>query len=332
MGLITGNEYTVQYGIEAAAAYGTAVVPTKEILVTKVDAKVQRDLKETGENTGGQIANKGYSAARSTELSLSFLARPDQLGDWLFCAMGKEAAVSASGDGHAHTFTLSKPSAAESLPSMTIVVDFKTAIKGYNGCKVESLKINAASGDLLKVDVTLRGLDEAVDTLETLTPSALAPMRFSGATFQVDTVPFLCDNVSFELTNNLDKTKSTIALAEAATMYYDAPEPQVRGIAVTGNALYSAAVETLRDGHFLDAGDVIVATVLNFKGAAYHDAEVYNLSLTIPSMQIQEDPLPGFTLQKLMSSISLKAVQSATGEPLTAVLINESDALILPAV
>lgn len=325
MALITGNEFTVQYGIEAAGAYGTAVAPTHELLVTKVDAKVQRDLKEMGENTGGQIGAKGYSMARSTELSLSFLARPDQLGAWLFCALGIEATVQASGAGHLHTFTLSKSSADELLPSMTIVVDYKTAIKGYNGCKVETLKISAASGDLLKVDVTLRGLDEAVDTLTSLSPSALSPMRFAGATFQIDTVPLLCDNVTFEIVNNLDKTKSTIALAGAATMYYDEPQPQVRTITVTGNALYGDDIETLRDGHFLNSGDVVVGAVLNFKGDIYSGTERYNLALTIPEMQVQDELLPGFTLQKLMSSVNLKAVQPANPatEPLTAALINE---------
>jgi hypothetical protein len=321
MALITGNEYTVQYGIESA--FGTAATPTKELLVTKFDVKVQRDLKEMGENTGGQIGSKGYSMARSTELSLSFLPRPDQLGDWLFCALGKEASVGASGAGHAHTFTLSKSSADELLPSMTLVVDFKTDIRKYSGCKIESLKINSASGDLLKVDITMRGLDESDGALETLTPSALQPFRFAGATFQVDTVAFLCDNVSFEIANNLDKTKSTIALAEAATMYYDEPQPQVRNITASGNALYSAEVDTLRAGHYLDAGDVVVGLVMNFKGAIYSGAEVYNLSITIPDMQIQDDLLPGFTLQKLMSGISLKAVQPASAEPITAVLINE---------
>lgn len=314
--MASGNFSKVQVGVETA--YGTPVAATAQVKIFNEGFKYVPSKKEEGLLTGGKTTGLVYTMGKKVEGSLSTLARPDDAGLFLALALGKEAAVTTQGTlGKKHTFTAA--GASDKLPSATFRVDKVVKVFQYDGCKVDTLSFNAAAEDYLKLDIGgIIGQDEADGTLTpALNYSPLKPFKFSGCTVKFGATSVEATSVKFDYSNALDGSLQTTNTG----LYYAEPEQNARDIKVEVETLYNSTTDGLRTSYFKT--DDVVAIEIKFTSDEEIETDTpYTLTITLPNCQITEaSPVIGGA-ERIKQTISAKAVEVGSTEPITVELVN----------
>lgn len=319
--MANGNSLIVQIGKESL--YGSLTTPTRQIRVSSESLKPSFNKVDEGLLTG----NKGKSASNimgiKVEGSLSTLARPNDVGLFLACALGKEDTVTGSSTtGYTHTFT---PVGNEKLPSMSAVLDRVIDTFGYNGLTVNTLNLSASAGDYVNLEAAFVGKNEiSAASKATLIPSALKAFKFHQGKVYIkkadeDDAVELADvtSVSWEYNNNLDTDTQTTSTG----LYYKQPEVGTREMKTTLTCIYTEEAESYRKDYYKT--DDTLGIVLEFVS----DEEVasgvpYSLKITIPCNQVSDADANVSGAERLMENLSLDAVDNGTDELVTIELVN----------
>jgi hypothetical protein len=323
-GLISGNAVRCQVGKEAAANYGIAATMSRQIKIASEDFKFTPTKKQEGVLTGNIGAGYFQSMGIRTENSLSFLARPDDLGLFLKAAFGVEAVTEdEDNDGvYIHVFTPIGNGLTDYLPSLTFSFDKKAGIFVYTGCKINSLSFSCAQEDFLNIDLDIFGRDETYgQSMGVIVPSVRKPFTFNGGkVYLAGTEMADITSINFSLTNNLENTIQTTSTG----LYYKEPQPNTREITADLEMLYSSEAETWRRAWFKT--DNVLSVKLEFSSVEkISEGNPYNLTIEIPAAQCTECSMAVGDANGIRQSASLVGIDNSVNTLITATLLNQEE-------
>lgn len=322
--MANGNALIVQIGKENS--YGTLSTPTRQIRVSSESLKPNFNKVEEGLLTG----NKGKSGTNimgiKVEGSLSTLARPDDVGLFLKCALGNEATVSGTSEtGYKHTFTPIGNTESDAIPTMSAILDRVINTFGYSGLAIGELSLSADAGDYVNLEATFVGKTEIPSAnKQTLTPSPLKAFKFhqgkiylkkAGAESAVELADVTSINWTYN--NNLDSDTQTTSTG----LYYKQPEVGTREMTTTVTCIYTSDSEEYRNDYYKT--DAELGLVVEFTS----DEEVgegvpYSLKITIPCNQVSDADANVGGADRLMQNMTLDAIDNGSDELVTVELVN----------
>lgn len=315
--MINGNSVVLQLGEETT--YGTVVTPDAQVKISSESYKPAYNKAEEGLATGGRGSGKVQTMGISVDGGFSTLLRPD-MGNILKWLCGVSASPVAEGDGYKHVFTAIGTGLNDSLPSFSTVIDRKAGVFAYTGCKVNSASFSAASGDYVKLDVTVNAKNEATGTLNTsATPSSLKAFRFAGGKVKINNTSVAdVTNIKLDYNNNLSTGVQTTETGN----YYLEPECGTRQITASLELIYSASAETIRSQ--LYKTDDTFALVLEFTSdEEIATGENYKLTVAMPCCQCSDADANMGGLDTLSQNMTVNVVDNLSDELITFTLIND---------
>jgi hypothetical protein len=305
--------------MEGASTYGTIAAMQRQIKIASEDFKFNPSKKQEGVLTGNLGAGYFQTMGKRTENSLSFLARPDDIGIFLKAVFGVEAAPSTEDSITTHIFTPVGNTLTSYLPSMTFMLDKKTDIFTYNGCKINSLSFSTAQEDFLNVDLEIFGKDEGYGgTLATLNPSPLKAFVFHGGkVYLAGSEMADITSINFSYNNNLENTLQTTSTG----LYYKEPQPNTREINIDLEMLYGSDAETWRRNWFKT--DDVLSVKLEFESVEeITSGNPYKLTIDIPTTQCTEASMAVGDANGIKQSATLVGIDNSIDTLITATLLN----------
>lgn len=315
----TGSGAALQIAKESSwgtLAAGAKIVDfTSESIKMTPDKKVQDSL----------IASKATPAKDLMGLGVdgdfSFILRPEYAGYLLWLAFGGTDVVQSGvpvASSYTHTIPLAEANGTGTIPAFSAIVGRRAAIKGYSGCKVASLSLEAAVGDYVKGTISLMGKDEATTTLASLTALALKAFRAVSATCTIGGTVYDVKKVSFKLDNKLEDAGQTYA----SGLYHKEPIHGQRETTVDIEMNYDATVETLHDTNAI-TGTVLNAVVFKLESPSFVTGTTpYSVQITLNNVAVSsvERNVSGTGL--MVAKLSGMATSVSTTEPVVAVIID----------
>lgn len=297
--MISGNQAVLQAAKDAysgdvptAAVTGFRQVRFSSVSMDYVPAKNQENV------LTGNIGKPRYDTMGiKAEGSLSTLARPDDLGFFLYMLLGKQELTSTD----VFKFTPEK----NTLPSFTLKLDKGAGVYTYPGCTLNSMSFSAQPEDYLGVELDIKGYDEtyASGVLTAVAPSAQRAFKFNQGKVYYGAAE-LADVTSIKLSynNNIENTIQTTGTG----VHYKRPTPNTREITADIECLYSAASEAFRQSYF--KGDTIFSLKLVFQTDEGASGDLHNLTVEVPNMQVVSCSVPVGGANAIKQSLSATAV------------------------
>lgn len=292
-------------------AWGTkAVAMSTRFSFTSETLKLIKDKKSEDALVGAKTTGRMDSMGRKVEGDISGLVRPDEIGYFLAATLGVEATPAAQDAGsscYLHEFTPVAPGSANTLYPLTIVVDRVIKHFAYEGCKVNTLKLDAQVGDYLRAVMTLRGRDEVESTSVTYPArSTLKAFKFiQGSVTAAGSSLVEVTGADVTINNNLEDNLYVMDGSEQMAEI----EPQKREITGTLNCLRTTQTETIRSSYF--NADTPLSVVLEFESDEVLAASYpYKLTITFPNAYLSEDPSQGVSgPERLKLNFALMATE-----------------------
>jgi hypothetical protein len=329
--MISGNSVILQVGKETA--YGTPGTMQRQIKFSSEGFQPAYNKVQEPVMTGGIGAGRFETMGIRAEGSASFLARPDDVGMFLKYALGletKEVIGTGTPPAVRHTFKALGNGLNDSLPSLTFMLDKKTSVFVYPGCKINSLSFSAAPEDFLNVELELTGkTEQSGGSLASLVPSLLKSFKFNqGKVYLAGTEIADITNIGFNYNNNLESTIQTTSTG----LYYKEPQPNTRELSVDLEMLYSAQAEQFRQDWF--KSDNILAVKLEFTSDEVAEAGTdgdpdipYSLSIELPACQVTECSNAVGSAEGIRQSATLTGIDNPGGDLIIAKLVNKLNEL-----
>ena len=174
MSFLTGAGASLQIGKEST--FGTGVSPTVLVDITSEGIKLSVEKGDEGSLLASKTPQSRDLLGISAGGSFSFILRPEFAGLLLHAALGGADTTAQVGSTDKYTHTLILCAANSDLPSLTLVVNRKAAVKKYPGCTISTLSLDCAAGDYVKGSVDIKGIKEETGTLNSeLTGSPFLP-------------------------------------------------------------------------------------------------------------------------------------------------------------
>jgi hypothetical protein len=251
-----------------------------------------------------------------SEGNVSTLARPDDLGFFLYMALGNETITNAD----VFNFTPNKTT----LPSFTIKIDKGAGVYTYPGCVINTLDFSAQPEDYLNLEMAVVGYDEtfATGTLTAIQPSVQRAFKFNqGKVYAGNTIATVTEiadisSISLSYNNNVENTMQTTSTG----LHYKRPSPNTREITTDFECLYSAAGETFRQNYF--KSDAIFSIKLIFQTDEGTVGDPHSLTIEIPNVQVTSCSVPVSDANSIKQSISATAIDIGTGDLIKFLLDN----------
>ncbi len=308
------NGIGTSLGISNESEWGTAVVPaTKLINFSSESMKLTVTRKEEDSLLASTASGAQDIMGRSVSGDFSVVAKPDELGYLFAWATGKESvAADAVYGGFKHVFT--PCSATEVLPSATVCVDRKIAVKSYSGCKVDSLKLDAKSGDYLRATVSLKGKSEGVGSFGAgLEASTLKAFKFLNGTCKIDGADTgNITGVSLSYSNKLDDGDNTLG----SGLYNTEPEHALREITITFDTFYDALSETIRETKYKEGA--LASAEFTFESPSeLATGKKFKFTVVMPYIDITAADANVSGRDKIKVSIVGKALAIGSTAPIT---------------
>lgn len=255
---------------------------------------------------------------------ISGIVKPEMAGFLLKAALGGTDTVVLNQGGvtgqHQHTIELQ--AAATALPSYTIMVDRKVAIKRYSGCRVESLKLSAKAGDYVRFTLAVKGKDESAGSIVTTTPPSRKAYKFIGATVTLGGTAFEATGIDLDILNQLEEGPQT----NVSGLYHTDPMHTKRKVTISIEKPYDAAAETLRDTNLLTEA-VLATVVLHLESPEIIAASSkYRMDVTLRNVAILDVKTNVGGAGVLTTSISGEATAVGSTEPISAVIYDNQSA------
>lgn len=313
MPFYTGSGASLQIGKETAFAQGAS--PTALVDITSEALKLSVEKGDEGSLISSKTAQTRDLMSINVGGSINFILRPEFAGLLLHLALGgkDECVKVAETDKYTHTLKLCDVN--ENLPSLTIVVDRKAAIKKYLGCSISNLTLDCAAGDYVKGAIEIKGVKEEVGTLnKAIATFGIPSYRCTSATFTIGGVTYDISSASFKVDNALEEAPKTYA----SGLYSGQPQHGKRSVSMSFEIPYCTEVEDLKSSYLTT--EVNSSIVLTFASSNLD----YNIQITIPNFAINDvDAAVGGT-GILTSSVQGEALSVALTEPLTVVLTDKT--------
>jgi hypothetical protein len=297
--MISGNQAVLQVAKDSysgdaptAATTGYRQIRFSSLSMDYAPVKKQEEVL-TGNIGKGRHDTLGIKATGS----ISTLARPDDLGFFLYMLLGNQALTSTD----VFNFTPNKTT----LPSFTAKVDKGAGVYTYPGCMLNSLSFSAQPEDYLQIDLDIAGYDEtfAAGALTAITPSAQRAFKFhQGKVYQGSTEIADITSIKISYNNNLESSIQTTSTG----LHYKKPQPMTRELSVDLDCLYSSASETFRQSYF--KGDAIFALKLVFQTDEGAEKDLHVLTVEIPNVQITSCSVPVSDDKAIKQSLTAMAI------------------------
>lgn len=248
----------------------------------------------------------------------SAILKPENAGFILKAALGGTDTVTPNFGGvtgQAKHSIIAQTAAAD-IPSYTIFVDRKQAIKKFSGCKVENLKIMAKAGDYVRFTVTVKGKDEASGTITTSTVPSLKAYKFIGGTLALGATAVDITSVELDYANGLDDGVQT----NTTGTYSSEPVHGKRKISLNIEMPYDTNSEAIRNANYLTE-TVLSTAVLHLESPSLiTGTSKYRMDLTLANVAILEAKVNVGGIGIITMSIKGEATAVGATEPITAVV------------
>lgn len=312
--MINGNAFLLQVGKENSYA-GRDTEYTRQVRYADGDFNPTYNKVDEGLRTGSKGAGLKETMSLKTEGTIQTLARPDDLGLFLKCALGSELEVEASEDKWKHTFVAIGNRLEDSLPSMRLAIYKVADTFGYDGVKIDSMTLSASPEDYLKLDLTLVGKDEHKDETmnDDLTPSMQSAFKFRhGKVYVDDTEIADVTSMSVQYQNQLDSSTQTTGTG----LYFKEYEAGQRLITSEIEMLYTKDTEALREKLYKTDATAKLELV-------FSSDDDCKLTITVPCNQVSASQVTAGVTDTAKQTATFDAVDNGADELITFELINE---------
>jgi hypothetical protein len=312
MAFYTGTGTRLQAGKESS--FAQAASPTTLVDLTSESIKVAVEKGDAGSLLGSKTASTRDLLAVTVEGSVSFILRPESAGLILHAALGGQDTCAQVETTEFYTHTIGLCDVNEALPSLTLAIDRKAAIKRYAGCTISALSLDCAAGDYVKGSMDLKGTTEETGTLDAQLKSFTIPSyRCTNATFTVNGTTFDIASASLKIDNALESAPRTYA----SGLYAGQPQHGKRGVTINFEIPYSAEVETLKSSYLTSEDNASVQLTFSSPLAGH------SITITLAHVAIGEvDANVGGT-GILSSTVAGEALSVGEDEPITIVITDK---------
>jgi hypothetical protein len=311
--MISGTQTILQVAKDAysgdvptAATSGFRQVRFSSVSMDYVPSKNQENVL-TGNIGKARYDTMGIKA----EGSIATLARPDDLGFFLYMLLGNQELT----DTDVFKFTPAK----ELLPSFTLKLDKGAGIYTYPGCILNSMSFSSQPEDYLNIDLDIKGYDEtyASGVLAAIAPSTQRAFKFNQGKVYYGSIE-LADVTSIKLSynNNVENTIQTTGTG----IHYKRPTPNTREINTDLECLYSSDSENFRQTYF--KGDAIFSLKLEFQTDEGTSGDLHVLTIEIPNMQVVSCSVPVNNDKAIKQSLSATAIDLGGSDSLITFLLD----------
>jgi hypothetical protein len=313
MAFFTGTGSRLQIGKESS--FAQAAGPTTLVDMTGESIKASVEKGDEGTLLGSKTASSRDLLAVTVEGSVSFILRPESAGLILHAALGGADACAQVEGSQMYTHTLGLCDVNEDLPSITVVVDRKAAVKRYAGCTIGSLSLDCAAGDYVKGSIDLKGTREETGAINAaLKGFSIPSYRCTNATFTVDGSSFDIASASLKIDNALESAPRTYA----SGLYAGRPQHGKRGVTISFEIPYSAEVEELKSSYLTSEGHAAVELTFSSPAAGH------TIAVKLPNVAVSEvDANVGGT-GILNATVSGEALSVGEQEPITVVITDKT--------
>lgn len=312
MAFFTGTGSRIQIGKEAS--FAQAAAPTTLVDLTSESIKVAVEKGDEGSLLGSKTASSRDLLAVTVEGSVSFILRPESAGLILHAALGGADTCTQVESSEMYTHTMGLCDVNEALPSITVLVDRKAAVKQYAGCTVGALSLDCAAGDYVKGSIDLKGTTEGSGALDAaLKAFSLPSYRCTNATFTVDGKTCDIASASLKIDNALESAPRTYA----SGLYAGQPQHGKRVVNINFEIPYSAEVEELKNSYLTSEEHASVSLTFSSPAAGH------TITVTLPHVAIGEvDANVGGT-GILSATVAGEALSVGEEEPITVVITDK---------
>ena len=312
MSFLIGTGASLQIGKESS--FGTGVTPSALVDITSESIKLSVEKGDEGSLLASKTPRSRDLLGVSVAGSISFILRPEFAGLLFYAAMGGSDTVTQVEDTENYTHLLSLCGANDNLPSITIIVDRKAAIKQYAGCSISSLSIDCAAGDYVKGSVDIKGVKEETGALNSeLSGFNIPSYRCTSATFAIGEATYDISSASFKIDNALEDAPKTYA----SGLYPGQPQHGIRSVTISFEIPYSSSIEDLKSSYLTTETNASV--VLTFSSSNSD----YGVQITIPNLAINDvDAAVGGT-GILSATVQGEALSVGSTEPVTIVITDK---------
>lgn len=320
--MISGNRLRVQVGKETI--YGQVSTGQYQIKVSSEGFRLRLNKKDEGLLTGGKTTGVLATLSKSTEGSLSFLARPDDLGLFLKACLGIEdnpVLIEGAENAYKHTFKAIGTSLTDHLPSLSLLIDRVAQQLAYTGCKIQSLNFTAAPEDFLKIEGSFVGKDEISGTLASLTPSTRKAFKFHKGQIKISNNIYAdITNIKFNYGNNLINNIQTTGTG----LFFYEPEVGTREVTAEIELLYNSQSVSLRNSFYLTDNDFSIELLFTSE-EEIETGIPYSLKINIPHVQVTDtNPTIGGA-DVVKQTVSMKAIEVGSDELIIIDLVNDKN-------
>lgn len=313
-----------QLAIGKESSWGTAVPDT--MLVNFTSESLAAAVTKTEEES--LLAAKAAAAYDLLGIKvagdISFILKPENAGFFVKAALGGTDVVVQNQGGVTgqHQHTIPAQSASGSIPSYTLIVNRKQAIKKYSGCKVDSLKLAAKAGDYVRVTVSVKGKDESTGTVTSTVPPSKKAYKFIGGTLSLGGTSMDITGVDLDYQNGLDDGVQT----SASGLYASEPVHSKRKISLNIEMPYDTNSEAIRNTNYLTE-TVLSTAVLHLESPEIIAvASKFRMDITLANVAILEAKVNVGGNGLLTISIKGEATAVGSTEPITAVIYDGTTA------
>ncbi len=317
--MYAGSGAKLQVGVQSD--FSTIVAQTTAISFTKENIKYLPTYKSRDALVGARGGASMDIVGIKVEGDFSCPVYPDEIGVLISAIMGAEADPSAvSGSAvYDHAFTPMSAAAASSLPKLTVTVDRVAAVKGYIGCKIDTMSLEIKKLDYLRATFSLRGYDEVTDTIDALSLSTKKPLNFCMGAATLGGSAYDIEEATLKFDNKLEDELFTLYSASNKMR-----EIEAQGVDLTGTVkvLYNAASEATRSSVFLAGGTTALAFTFTSSDQIATTGLYYTLTISIPAAYITSADAPVEGSERLRQTFEIRAA----GAPLWTITLRDAQA------
>lgn len=276
----TGAGTKVAIGKESV--WGTAVADTMLINFTS-ESMDSEATKTEEENLLAATSVAAYDLMGiKVAGDISAVLKPENAGFFMKAALGGTDTLTSVTGQAVHTMAMQ--TAAAALPSYTIFVDRKQAIKKYSGCKVNVLKLIAKAGDYIRATLSFKGKDEATGTITSTAVPSLKAYKFIGGTVNAGGTALDVTSAELSYENQLEDGPQTNTSGLYASEHMHAK----RKITVAIEMPFETNAEAIRNTNLLTE-TVLSSVVLHFESPAFIATTYkYRMDITLNNVAVLE--------------------------------------------
>ena len=312
MAFYTGSGSTLQMGKEAT--YGTLAEMTDLVNFTSESLTLNVTKSDEGNLLASKTAMTRDLMSIDVDGSISFILRPEFAGTLIQAAFGGSDTVTQDGEFYNHSIKLCAPNVE--LPSLSLTVDRKAAVKAYTGCVISTFNLECAAGDYVKGSFDINGYNEVAGTIDPSISSYTIPSyRCVSATFSVGGTTYDVSNVTLSLDNGLEDAPRTYSTG----LYSGEPKHGTRQLSVNFDIPYAANVETLKSTYLTT--ETNASLVLMFESST----SGYRITTSIPNVAITEVSANVTGTGVISANVAGEALSVGSTEPVTVVIRDKNE-------